>query len=248
MTYHLNNSGEACQDDEEAPPIAATEGGGPPPKIDEQKTPWLKGVTIPTTPAHPSPLLKAEILMGDGSPIPASLTEDVAVLMMVSSDIFAEKPPESWQGKALPNAVWTGQASVRWFFDDSAKNESTMASCSEQLPGNQMKVTPLNPSRSGGVTVTLARPMKYEETPGRFRTVFANSSQGLNVRILDITPPTCGLEITCGTSQGTFWTVENPPHKFPLPKAADVCMRVFCSTQQDRTNRPLRPAWSWALI
>ncbi|NLI78265.1 MAG: hypothetical protein GX442_17750 [Candidatus Riflebacteria bacterium] len=226
-------SGLAAQDD--PAPAAAPEGSPASPQIDETKTPWLKGVTIPNKPDHPSPVLKAEILMANGSPIPATLSEDVGVLMMVDTDIFAEKPPTEWNGQSLPNAQWAGQPSVRWFFDDVAKNQSTLASCSEQLPSNQMKVTPLNPCRKGGVTVTLARPMTYEESPGKVRRVFANSSTALNVRVTDITPPTSGLELSVGDQKGTFWAAENPPHKHPLPKMADVYLKgpLFSPTGQD---------------
>lgn len=221
--------GQTADDDTDEPETSAPVGETAP-GIDLDKTPWLKGVNIPPRPSYPAPVLPAEIVMADGKPVPATLTEDVTVLMAVDSEIFGERPPQEWNGQALPNAAWAGPAAVNWFFDDIGRNQSTMASCSEPLPANQMKVTPLDPTRLGGVTVSIARPLTYEESPGKIRKVFANASRGLNVRVTDITPPTCGLEITVGKQTGTFWCAENPPHGYPLPKKADVYLKgPLCS-------------------
>ena len=194
----------------------------PPPVVDEAKTPWLKGVDIPPAPPSPSPVVPAEIALPDGGALPATLTEDVAVLLSVNSPIFDEKPPASWKGAELQNPEWTGQPSVRWFFEDVQKNKSTLASCGEILPANQMKVTPLDPTESGAVTVTIARPMKYMVGPDKFKGCFVNGSRSFTMAVTDTTPPTCGLKISTDEKSATFWTVENPAHKSPPPRTADV--------------------------
>ncbi len=171
--------GQTTDDDDDTSEAAAP-AGETGPGIDVEKTPWLKGVNIPTKPSFPAPVLPAEITMADGTPVPTTLTEDVTVLMAVDSEIFGEKAPQEWNGQTLAKAAWAGPAAVTWFFDDIGRNQSTLASCSDPLPANQMKVTPLNPARLGGVTVSIARPMTFEETPGKTRKVFANASRGLN--------------------------------------------------------------------
>jgi len=87
-----------------------------------------------------------------------------------------------------------------------------------------MKITPLDPTKRGAVTVYLARPMKYDEAPGQSRKVYVNSSKGINVAVMDITPPTSGLEVSVDGKKGSFWAVENPLHCAP-PKRADVILR-----------------------
>jgi len=216
-----------------APGLFAEEEGGPEPsapKIDEEKTPWLKGVTIPPFPPNVSPVIPAKIYGPDGGPIPATMSEDIPVLFTVDSEIFAEKPPTEFKGTQLLNGAWDGTPSVRWFFADIGKHRSTLASCTEILPKNQMKIMPLDPCPFGGISVTLARPMKYEYSPGRFRRAYVNSSIGANLAVTDITPPTCGIEIKGTTRQGSFWSVENPPNG-PAPKGADAFLRGSFLTQ-----------------
>lgn len=195
------------------------------PVIDTSKTPWLEGVSIPNKPSAPSPVVPADITGPDGSPFPATLTEDLPVLLSATSDVFADKPPSSWNGTELKDAEWTGKPSIRWFFEDIRKNLSTLASASEELPENQMRVTPLDPTRAGAVTITIARPMKYRIGPDSFRGTFVNASKSLKTTVMDVTPPVCGLEIMVGADAGTVYPVENPLHKPTLPKLADVICR-----------------------
>ncbi|HNW36772.1 MAG TPA: hypothetical protein PKM25_17670, partial [Candidatus Ozemobacteraceae bacterium] len=132
---------------------------------------------------------------------------------------------------------WTGQASVRWFFEDVGKNQSTLASATGQLPANQMAVTPLDPTGFGAVTVTVARPMKYRTGPDSFKGAFVNSSHSLNVAVTDLTPPTCGLEVTADGNAAVVYPLENPPHKYPLPKIADVvCQGKLFGTGGNEEN------------
>ncbi|HOY65757.1 MAG TPA: hypothetical protein PLP29_02650 [Candidatus Ozemobacteraceae bacterium] len=209
-------SGAAAQ--EPTPEAAA-------PVIDTSKTPWLEGVSIPNKPLVPSPVVAADIMGPDGNPFPATLTEDLPVLLSATSEIFADKPPAAWNGTDLKDAEWTGKPSVRWFFEDIRKNRSTLASASEELLENQMKVTPLDPTRAGAVTITIARPMKYRTGPDSFRGTFVNASKSLKTVVTDATPPVCGLEIAVGADSGTVYPVENPPHKPTLPKLADLICR-----------------------
>ena len=210
----------------QAPALFAEEEGKEPSpvKIDVEKAPWLKGVTIPPIPPNISPVVPAPIYGPDGGDIPATLTEDVGAIFTVDSEIFAPKPPTEFKGVTLLNGVWDGQPSVRWFFADVKKHKSTIASASDILPKNQMKIVPLDPSERGGITVTLARPMKYEAEPGVFRRTYVNSSRGANLAVVDITPPTCGLEIKGATRSGSFWSMENPANAAP-PKTADAILR-----------------------
>jgi hypothetical protein len=192
---------------------------------DRSKTPWLEGVSIPPHPPLPSPTFPAEIMMPDGSGLPASLSEDVPFVVSVQSDIFGAAPPTEWAGKSYPKAAWAGNPSVRWFLDDVSKNSSTLASAEEVLPMNQMKITPLQPMETGGVTVTIGRPLSFEIAPGRVIKVFANASRSLTTKIGDITPPTCGLEISVGGKTASIWTIETPPHQYPPPKTAAVYLK-----------------------
>jgi hypothetical protein len=98
-----------------------------------------------------------------------------------------------------------------------------------------MTVTPLNPCGFGAVTVFLSRGLRYEEEPGSFRLIYATAGRGQDVKVLDITPPLCGMEVGIDNRKGTFWTVENPPNHHPLPKFGDVMVKgeVFADNGQD---------------
>jgi hypothetical protein len=198
-----------------------------------KKAPWLKGVTIPPVPPRVSPVVPAFIFGPDGAGIPATLSEDIPVLFTVDSEVFAPKPPTEFKGEQLPNGVWDGQPSVRWFSQDVGRKKSTLASCSEILPKNQMKIAPLDPCKRGAITVTLARRMKYEDTPGHFRLTYVNSSRGAVVGVTDITPPTCGLEIKGATRSGSFWSTEAPPNA-PPPKNGNAFLRGSFLTQDGK--------------
>jgi len=186
--------------------------------------PWLEGVTIGPHPTELSPVLPMKIYMENGEAIPATLTEDVPVTLVADTAIFAPEPPIEANGEVIPNPKWIRNAAVSWFFIDWETNKNTSASTSQQLALNQMVVTPLKPTGKGAITCHIGRKMRYDlPEPGKTKGTFANSSVAKDVRVLDITPPTCGLEISVKDGQsGTFWVAENPPNKYPLPKLADV--------------------------
>ena len=56
-------------------------------------------------------------------------------------------------------------------------------------------------------------------------------------KVKDITPPTCGLDITVvdGLS-GRCWPVENPPNHYPLPKTADMYFSGALFDSNDETK------------
>jgi len=191
---------------------------------DNKETPWLKGVTIGPHPLDLSPVLPLKIYQENGEAIPATLTEDVPITLVADTAIFDPEPPSEYKGTEIPNAKWTRNAAVSWFFIDWEKNKNVAASSTQPMALNQMVVTPLNPTGNGAITCHIGRKMRYSsDTPGKFKGTFANASVGHDVRVLDITPPTCGLEIKVKDGQsGIFWVAENPPNKYPLPKLADV--------------------------
>ncbi|MFZ2959667.1 MAG: hypothetical protein WA705_22500 [Candidatus Ozemobacteraceae bacterium] len=197
---------------------------GSAPSIDTEKTPWLDGVTISPIPSVPAPIFPVELQTGEGTTLPATVTEDVPLMLTVHSELLGGKPPREWQGQPLTSAEWTGGCSVNWFFEDIGRNKSTQASCSASLPMNQMQVTPLDPTAQGAVTVYLSRPLRYEFEPGKFRRIYVTGAVSAQTRVLDVTPPTCGLELKQGAGTLSLWAVEAPPHKNP-PKTADVVGR-----------------------
>jgi hypothetical protein len=100
-----------------------------------------------------------------------------------------------------------------------------------------MVIIPTMPTGKGAITCHIARKMRYDlPEPGRKKSTFANSSGAKDVRVLDITPPLCGLEISVENGpSGACWPVENPPDKYPLPKQADVFLSgaLFNAADQD---------------
>lgn len=188
--------------------------------------PWLKGVTLSPIPVDISPVIPLKIYAEDGQSVPATLTEDIPIVLVADTSIFEPDPPVDYKGQEIPNPKWEDVAAVSWFFIDWEKNKNFMASSTERLAVNQMVVTPLNPTGKGAITCHIARRMRYDlPEPGKTKVTFANSSVARDVRVLDITPPTCGLEITVKNGKsGSFWSAENPPNKYPLPKMADVYM------------------------
>ncbi len=203
-------------------PAATTEETTPSSQSD---TPWLDGVDLPTQPPLPNPIYPCEISMGDGKPIPAVLTEDQPITVQANSDIFGEKPPSTWKDANLTNAQWARAASFNWQFTDMIRNRSFQASITENLPMNQIVIVPPSPTKEGSLIAFINREFTFEEKPGSLVRVHASSSNGTAVKVTDITPPLCGLEISAGPSQkGTVWVVENPVNHFPLPKFGDVMM------------------------
>jgi hypothetical protein len=191
-----------------------------------EEAPWLKGVEISPIPKDISPVLPLKIYGEGGSAIPATMTEDVPLTVLCESTIFDEAPPAEYKGQEIPNPAWVGNPTPSWYFIDWEKNKNHMASTTQEVALNQMVIVPLNPTGKGAITCYIGRKMRYDlPTPGKTKTVYANSSGAKDVRVLDITAPTCGLEISVKNGKSAaFWAVENPPNKYPLPKLADVCL------------------------
>ncbi len=186
--------------------------------------PWLEGVTIGPHPAELSPIVPMKIYMENGEAIPATLTEDIPITVVADTSIFEPYPPAEYKGQEIPSPSWMRNAAISWFFVDWEANKNTPASTTYAVAVNQMVVTPLNPTGKGAITCYAGRKMRYQDPEsGTSKGTFVNSSAAKDVRVLDITPPTCGLEVSVkGGANGTFWVAENPPNKYPLPKLADV--------------------------
>lgn len=194
-------------------------------KASSEEAPWLKGVEISPIPKDLSPVIPLKIYGEGGAAIPATMTEDMPYTVMCESTIFDEAPPAEYKGQEIPNPSWVANPTPSWYFIDWEKNKNTMASTTHEVALNQMVIVPLNPTGKGAITCYIGRKMRYDlPEPGKTKVVYANSSGAKDVRVLDITAPTCGLEITVKNGKSaTFWAIENPPNKFPLPKMADVC-------------------------
>lgn len=190
----------------------------------DKAAPWLKGVTIGPHPKDLSPVLPLKIYDENGDVPPATMTEDVEVVFTADSKIFDDTPPTSYKGEEIANPRWMRPPGVNWSFIDWEINKSTRATSRQGLAVNQMRVKPLKPTGRGNVTCHIGRRMKYDDpVAGHSKGTFVNSSGSSRVRVLDITPPTCGLEISVKDGKtGTFWTVENPPNEYPLPKHAQI--------------------------
>ena len=189
-----------------------------------EKTPWLKGVEISPYPTDLTPTLPLAIYLENGEAVPATVTEDVPLVLVADTAIFDNDPPTHANETEIPNPRWDAAVAVSWYFIDWEKNQNFNASTTPGLAANQMVVIPTTPTGKGAVTCHMARRLRYDAPePGRSKVSYANSSAGRDVRVLDITPPLCGLEITVeGGKSGSFWPVEFPPDKYPLPKTANV--------------------------
>ena len=186
-------------------------------------TPWLKDVKISPYLTEPSPTLPMQIFAENGKSVPATLTEDIPILVMAETAIFEPNPPESSKGVILPNSRWEEKPVINWYFVDWETNKNTPAILDSQLAVNQMYIKPKNPTGKGAITCYSSRKMRYDKDDGTTKATYANSSRAADVTVLDITPPLCGFEITTKDGKkGTCWPVENPPDKYPLPKLADV--------------------------
>jgi len=189
-----------------------------------EKTPWLKGVELSPYPTDLTPTLPLAIYLENGEAIPATVTEDVPLVLVADTAIFDETPPTHANDQEIPNPRWDAAVAVSWYFIDWEKNQNFNASTTSGLAANQMVVIPTTPTGRGAVTCHMARRLRYDAPePGRSKVSYANSSAGRDVRVLNITPPLCGLEITIENGKsGSFWPVEFPPDKYPLPKTANV--------------------------
>ncbi len=188
------------------------------------ETPWLEGVKIGPKPTELSPVLPLKIYLDNGEAIPATLTEDIPITVVADTTIFDPDPPAEYNGKAIQSPQWARKAAISWFFIDWEKNQNTPARSSGELAVNQMVITPLNPTGKAAITCHIGRQMRYyAEDAGKTKATFVNASVAKDVRVTDITPPTCGLEVTVENgNSGLVQVVENPPNHYPLPKMADV--------------------------
>lgn len=194
--------------------------------VDLEKTPWLEGVEIEMVPSHITPVIPMKLYMENGEQIPKEITEDEPLVIHADSDIFFDVPPTKDRDMEISNPLWEANPSVNWQIIDWETNKNITCSATPDLAPNQMVVIPAIPTNRGAITCFSGRRMGYDNLEtGRRTNTFANSSSAKNVKIKDITPPTCGLEITVveGPS-GTIYPVENPPNHFPLPKTADLIM------------------------
>ncbi|MBR4328599.1 MAG: hypothetical protein IKP71_02000 [Candidatus Riflebacteria bacterium] len=191
-----------------------------------EKAPWLKGVTIEMVPSHITPVIPMKLYLENGEQIPKELTEDEPITIQADSDIFFDEAPTKDRDMEIPNTLWEANPSVNWQIIDWETNKNTTCSDTPDLAPNVMVVIPVIPTNRGALTCFAGRRMGYDDVQtGRRTNTFANSSAAKDVKIKDITPPTCGLEITVveGPS-GSIYPVENPPNHYPLPKTADLIM------------------------
>lgn len=196
------------------------------PGIDVEKTPWLKGVNLPMRPIKFSPVIPMKLYGEKGNPVPKELTEDEPIILQADSGIFFD-PPVSYEGVDILDPKWEDNPSINWQVIDWEKNKNTTCRATSEVPINGMVVVPTSPTNRGAITCNVGRRMSYtERESGRTKCTFANSSMAANVKIKDITPPTCGLQITVKEgASGMVFPFENPPDHFPLPKTADLVIR-----------------------
>lgn len=193
-------------------------------KVDVEKTPWLKGVTIEMIPSYVTPVIPMKLYLENGEAIPKVITEDEPIVVQADSNIFFDDAPTRDRNFEIPNPRWMSKPSVHWQIIDWESNSSITCSSTVNLARNQMVVVPVSPSSKGALTCHVGRRMRYDDVQsGRPKECYANSSKGHNLKIKDITPPTCGLEITVKEGPtGFIYPSENPPNHFPLPKTADL--------------------------
>lgn len=207
--------------------LASTVSSQEPPQgapANSEKTPWLNGVEISPYPTELTPTLPMRIYMDNGEVIPATVTEDVPMVLVADTTIFDNDPPTHANNQEIPNPRWDAAPAVTWHFIDWEKNQNFHASATPGLAINQMVVIPTTPTGRGAVTCHIARRLRYNAPePGRSLVSYANSSVGQDIRVVDITPPLCGLAISVEKGKsGSFWPVEYPPDKYPLPKTANA--------------------------
>ena len=210
-----------------------------------EPTDWSCGAErLPFGPSVPAPVYQLTICGEDGGQIPAEVTEDVPMVVTANSDIFYENPPEkAVDGREFSQARWVrNKASAIWIVVDWENNKSYNAITPEnfelELAANQQVIVPTNPTDKGSLNCHVSRKLSYTDSEsGEERTVYANSSAAVAFKVKDITPPTCGLEISVEDGHsGTCYPVENPPNQYPLPKTADVVFTgsLFGATEENK--------------
>ena len=191
-----------------------------------EKTPWLKGVELDPVPKRITPVIPMRLYLGNGGRIPKVITEDQPIDIQADSSIFFDNPPTKDRNMDVPNPAWEENPVVLWRIINWETNKSTLCKKIAGQAPNYSTIIPLNPTSHGALCCGVGRKMSFETESGERRKTYANSSGAADVKILDITPPTCGLEISLanGTS-GTVYPVENPPNHYPLPKTADIVIK-----------------------
>lgn len=191
------------------------------------KPPWRTGGEyLPVRPLIPNPVIKMTITDENGQQLPKEITEDVPLTVMANSDIFFDEPVEKsiTRNFTFHDPQWLEKPSSFWFVNDWKKNKATPASTSYDVAPNQMVIIPTTPAEKGAISCFTSRKMCYIREDGQKVTCFANSSDMRGFKVKDITPPTCGLEISVVDGEtGKCWPIENPPNHYPLPKTADMC-------------------------
>ncbi len=195
---------------------------------DSERAPWLKGAeNTPVRPVIPAPVMDMSIGDENGNPLPNEVTEDIPFTVTANSDIYFDEAPTKsiTSNYEFLQAEWVDQAPITlWFIDDWSKKSSSLASTSANLAINQKIIIPTTPTDRGSLTCHSSRKMKYYTEEGKKVLCFANSTCAKLFKVKDITPPTCGLEISINNGNtGRLWPVENPPDHYPLPKTADMC-------------------------
>jgi hypothetical protein len=197
------------------------------PNFDLTKTPWLEGVDLESVPKYITPVIPMVINLQSGEEFPKVITEDEPIYLLADSDIFFDNPPTKDRDMEIPNPAWESKCDVSWRIIDWEINKSvTCTSNIYELDSNTMEVIPVQPTSKGAIVCFVGREMSYDlEETGRRKHCFANSSVSRRVKVKDITPPTCGLQISVEGSSATVYPVENPPNLFPLPKTADLIVK-----------------------
>ena len=195
-------------------------------KTDNSKTPWLEGVELEPVPKYITPVIPLKLYLKSGEKIPKVLTEDEPIEIQADSDIFFDNPPTKDRKMVIPNPEWEGKPCVNWRIINWETNKTTKCLSTPGQSPNCMVVVPVTPTRKGALYCDVGRKMSYDTESGDRKKTFANSSGAKDVRVKDITPPTCGLEISVvNGSSGSIYPVENPPNHFPLPKTADLVIK-----------------------
>jgi hypothetical protein len=191
--------------------------------------PWMTNGSenVPEKPAIAAPIAKMVISSADGNPLPKVINEDEPLVVMANSDIFFDDPITKSidSNYEFSQAQWlSNKAEALWFINDWANNKSYRAKTKKVISPNQMEIIPVNPTDKGAISCFASRKMVYYREDGRKVYCYAQSSDMRGFKVKDITPPTCGLEISVdGGQSGTCWPIEYPANQFPLPKTAKVC-------------------------
>ena len=207
---------------------------------ENDETPWMNSAHLSKKPAISAPLLGMTIGDENGGKLPEEVTEDEPITVTANSDIFFDAPPsKSVTGEEYFQAQWLDEEPIAlWHINDWSRNKTSLAPILyDNLPANQMVIVPTTPTDNGSVTCHSSRKMQYISEEGKTLTCFANSSAASLFKVKDITPPTCGLEISVVNGHsGRLWPVENPPDHFPLPKTADMCFsgELFNASEEDK--------------